>query len=103
MAMRAMWHQLLDAKRQAELNRLTVRAARRCARDFAHAVDHIPEHDPSKDLYRQRVQLWKSTFWDCAAYRDELHRTIWELESKVATLEQQCTELGVTPNTRVPF
>lgn len=94
---------LTDVHRQAEINRLVTRAGRRCARDFSHAIDHIPEGDPSKAIYRQRVSMWKNVFWDCAAYRDGMHREIWALESKVEKLEKQLRAAGIRPETELPF
>ena len=94
---------LTDVYRQAEINRLVTRAARRCVRDFSHAIDHIPEGDPSKEIYRQRVGMWKDAFWDCAAYRDGMHHEIRGLESKVEKLEKQLRAAGIQPETELPF
>ena len=94
---------LTDVYRQAEINRLVTRAGRRCARDFSHAIDHIPDTDPSKATYQDRVNMWKDTFWDCAAYRDSMHHEIWGLESKVEKLEKQLRAAGIEPVTELPF
>ena len=92
-----------DVARQAEINRLVTRAARRCSRDFRHAIDHIPDKDPFKIEYQERVRMWQETFWDCTAYRDGLHFAIWSLEAKVEKLEKQIREMGGEPITELPF
>lgn len=92
-----------DVGRQAEINRLVTRAARRCSRDFAHAIDHIPDSDPNKANYVLRLKRWQEIFWDCAAYRDAMHHEIWGLESKVKKLERQLRAAGIKPETELPF
>jgi hypothetical protein len=94
---------LVDVHRQAEINRLITRASRRCARDFSHALDHIPESDPNLEHYRERVNMWKETFWDHCAYRDQLHHEIWALESKIDKLERQLRGEVYDPEEDIPF
>lgn len=101
--MRRFFQNLLDVHRQAEINRLVTRAARRCARDLHHALDHIPANDPNLPYYRMRCSGWKAIFWDSAQYRDLMHHEISRLEDKVRELETQVRELGGTPKTGLPF
>lgn len=95
---------LVDIQRQAEIHRLTLKAARRCTRDLAHAIDHIPDDDPSKPLYAERLKEWQAIFWDSDQYRDRLYQTILELEIEVERLRKLLNERGVdTKNPDVPF
>ncbi len=92
-----------DVRRQAEINRLVTRAARRCVRDFSHALDDIPDEHPFKQDYRERVRMWKEVFWDCVNYRDQLHQEIMMLEMKVERLEKRLKEGGYDPENDIPF
>jgi hypothetical protein len=103
MRLKQIIHNLVDVYRQAEINRLVTRAGRRCARDLSHAIDHIPEGDPSKEIFRERSKLWRETFWDCSAYRDAMHTEIVMLEFKVSDLEKQLRNAGIAPVTDLPF
>lgn len=85
----------MDVAQQAELNRLLMRAARRCTRDLAHAIDHIPEEDSAKPLYTERLRAWQAIFWDAEQYRDRLHATIDELEMEVERLRRLLREKGI--------
>jgi hypothetical protein len=93
---------LIDTHRQAEINRLVTRAARRVTRDFNHAIEDIPDAG-CREHYRERLRLWQSIFWDTAGYRDSMHLTIDHLERKVAALEGQLRAAGIQPETDLPF
>lgn len=91
----------LDAHRQAEINRLVIRAGRRCYRDMRHMYDDLPEH--SQEHYKHRIDMWQEVFWDSSGYRDSLHLTIHNLEMDNAKLEKQLRDNGITPDTDLPF
>ena len=92
-----------NLRSQQEINRLITKAARRCVRDYKHALDEIPDDNLTKQVYEHRYQMWKETFWDTAQYRDDLHIEIALLKSRITELEQQLRDNGIKPGTDMPF
>lgn len=105
---------LTDTRRQAQINRLMVRAARRCTRDLKHAVGEIENPERAR-RYRTKVEMWIETFWDCSQYRDQLHQELDQLESErdklKARAEIWCRQIVMmgdtpcdpTPDEEIPF
>lgn len=84
---------LFDSQRQNDINRLVTRGARRCVRDFKHALDSIPDTSPEKKIFRKRVEFWEETFWDTHEYRDDLYRTLDMLQCENKSLEAEIQKL----------
>jgi hypothetical protein len=85
---------------QSELLELTIKAARRCTHDFAHAVDDIWDAERQKQ-WRARAQMWGGIFYPAAGYKDyrhRLHRDIGALEIEIDRLKAVCREHGINPD-----
>lgn len=91
-----------ELSRQNEINRLVIKASRRCVRDLGHALNDIPSDCIFRESYVERYKMWMETFWDTADYRDSLHATIDCLELDVSKLEKLCRDNGIEPY-GVPF
>lgn len=77
---------------QAELMELTIKAARRCAYDLAHAVDYMDAGE-LRDTLTRRAQHWKQVFNPADGpkdYRHKLHMDNASLERRVAGLLALC-------------
>lgn len=84
---------------QRELLELTIKAARRCAYDLAHAVDHM-EVGEFRDTLTHRAHHWKTVFNPANGpkdYRHDLHVKVGSLERRVAGLLVLCKANGVDP------
>ena len=92
-----------DILRQAEINRLITRAARRVTGDLGHALSEIPDSHPFKAQMMERYSMWLRIFWDTKSYRDELHRHIDALETRCAEQKKIIEKLGGVDPTVIPF
>ena len=75
-----------------ELNRVIIRAARRCAYDLGHAAGEIKDPDTQK-IFWDRHYMWLNVFNPVNGgkdYRDELHRRISFLEHRVDAFIKLC-------------
>ncbi len=84
----------------AEQHEMFIRFARRCAYDFAHAVDFLPrDHWICTDLrMHERPQYWLTLFKagnPSKDYRLKIHGEIDKLNAHVAALEKFCDEKGL--------
>lgn len=111
----ALWrHRNTPVGELAEINRLLVKAGRRCAYDLAHAASSIRTDEPfvgsltAGQFYHDRSKMWEDVFNpadDGKNYRDRLHMEIWNLEMKVERLEKLCKEHGIETSDKdeLPF
>lgn len=80
-----------------ELNRLVVKAARRCAYDLGHAASEIKNSEYST-MFHDRHHMWLKVFNPADGgknYRDELHYKIDSLENRIEKFMKLCDEKGV--------
>ena len=79
-----------------------VRLARRCAYDFSHTVDVLPDdHYYIKDFgMRERADWWVALFAKGNPgkdYRMELQRRVDKAESELDRLHEWCAAQGLSP------
>lgn len=95
----------------AETLAITIRCARRCAYDLAHAAEMMPAtgwQSKFSTLYAERAQHWQGLFSSGASmksYRLELHREIESRDRIIETLREELRSMGHSgfgPN-EVPF
>jgi hypothetical protein len=105
-----------------EINRLLIKAGRRCAYDLKHAAGDLgmcqmkferlgvsPPHPDQHRFFSERAYHWQSIFNpadDGKSYRDQLHMTIWSLESQVEKYEKLLEEKGIHDpilSDKIPF
>lgn len=80
----------------AETLAITIRCARRCAYDLAHAADFIPETGFQREwgeCYRDRADYWQSLFSSGASMKDYRLKLHTEIDDKAATIEKLRAEL----------
>ena len=85
---------LTDAEKLAELQEcydIVLKTARRCARDMAHAIDHLPAD--LRDLWMERVQHYNLVLGPTSDYRIQLHQEIDQLNWKLAKEMNYSSEL----------
>lgn len=96
----------LDIEGYRELNRLLIKAGRRCAYDLAHASAGQRRVEEG-ELFHQRSQMWLGIFDagdDGKNYRDRLHHTIDHLESKVENYRKFLSDKNIDdPFPEEPF
>lgn len=84
----------------AETLAITVRCARRCAYDLAHAADLIDHRGPWADFanrFEHKAAHWQSLFSSGASvkdYRLKLHEEIEKNERIIERLRDRIVELG---------
>jgi hypothetical protein len=94
-----------------ELNRLLVKAGRRCAYDLKHAASSIhcaslgenkaarlERGSKDSSFYHDRSYYWLGVFNpadDGKSYRDKLHHSIWDLESKIEEYKKLLKAHGI--------
>ena len=76
---------------------LTAKAGIRCAHDFRHAVDYMP--NDVRPLFSSRVENWIKIFRRDGPknYRHELHMEIDRLEDENKRLKDLCEKHGINP------
>ena len=82
-----------------ELLELTVKAARRCAYDLAHAADMVKD-DHFRPIYRDRARHWLKVFNPADGPKDYRARLHYELDMKdmeIERLKSQLMRAGVEP------
>lgn len=95
------FRQLIDTRRQAQINKLVTKAARRCVRDFGHAIAAIP--DPTEaEIFNQRHRYWCEIFWDTSQYRDSVHHHMDHQEREIARLTKLLDDNKID-HTALPF
>lgn len=80
----------------AETLAITIRCARRCAYDLAHAADFIPETGFQRqwgERYRDRAAHWQQLFSNGASVKDYRLKLHSEIDDKAATIEKLRAEL----------
>lgn len=91
---RAESHLMTDAEKLVELQEcydLVLKTARRCARDMAHAIDHLPAD--LRDLWVDRVSHYELVLGGTNDYRAHLHREIDHLEFRLQREMNKSEEL----------
>ena len=93
-----------------EINRLLVKAGRRCAYDLRHAADELSASGANDCAarYYDRASDWLSVFNpadDGKNYRDELHEEIGSLVAEIKRLKQLCRDNDIDPTNpkKLPF
>jgi len=76
----------------AETLAITVRCARRCAYDLAHAADFIPAGEWER-LYQARARHWQQLFSSGASMKDYRLRLHDDIEARDITIEKLRNEL----------
>lgn len=107
----------------AEINRLLIKAGRRCAYDLKHAAGSIFYSCPREawetqgnrakedyEIYERRAHMWLDIFNpadDGKQYRDRLHHTIDDAERKleiaIELLKTNGIEIPETIDSGIPF
>ena len=76
---------MTDAESLEELREcyeIVLKTARRCTRDMAHAIDHLPAD--LRDLWVDRVKHYELVLGGTCDYRHYLHEQIDRLEFQLA-------------------
>lgn len=92
---------LVDTQRQAQINRLVTKAARRCVRDLRHAIDAI--RDPAEaEIFNRRYSTWVEIFWDTGHYRDQFYQMFDTQEDEIKRLTKLLDDNKID-HTSLPF
>lgn len=103
-----------------EINRLIMKAGRRCAYDLKHAAQamgYLSQRLKDAGLaddwrcaeyerYSQRASMWQGIFNpgdDGKNYRDRLHHTIRDLENQIEKYQELLAKHGIPNHREIPF
>lgn len=86
---------------QKQMLELSIKSGRRLMHDFQHLLDEVPNDNPSKKLFIERGEIWKSIFYPDNGMKDyltDMHYRIRNLEIKLSVAQDKLREHGIEFN-----